>query len=64
MELEQWLEKTKFDTRMIDINLQNGKISKNDLEKYYSSHSDISENAELINLDEASSENQDENENQ
>ena len=51
MDLKGSTEKLKFDTRLIEMNLKNGSLSKQDLEKHTQALKDLTDLSETLEID-------------
>jgi hypothetical protein len=52
MNLRQALDKMKFDVRMVDLNVRNGSIKQQDVQKHLESLEDAQTNATNLEIDE------------
>jgi hypothetical protein len=58
MSLDKSLQAMKFDTRLVDINLRSGALTKEDLKKHIEQLPDLTDKCEKLNLEDSSSEEQ------
>lgn len=55
MKLREHIDKLKFDSRMTDINLKAGRLTKEEMDKYLSSLPDSAAQAETLKLEDEKS---------
>lgn len=64
MSLDKSLQAMKFDTRLMDLNLRSGTITKEEIKKHMEQLPDLSDKCEKLNLEDSSEDSQDNQSNQ
>jgi hypothetical protein len=55
MSLDKAMKNLKFDTRMIEYNINNGLLTKEELQKHIQALQDIADQSETLNIEERNS---------